>query len=131
MKRTISKASVSSNTKRVSPKQTRLQRVNNENEELNSNVINRHASSLGEMAKVSTRDNGSYNFFIPGTNATSPLKEINKLIYKEKRTLITLYKSEFMESRLFPLILLNHPEDCSQRETLRLCGKNKTIYRMI
>ena len=134
MKRT-SNGSIDSNKKQDTSnkreKTTRLQRVKNENEEWNSILINRHASSLGEMAKVSTRDNGSYIFFIPGTNIISSLQEINKMIYKERESLITLYKSEFMESRLFPLVLLYRLEDCSQRETLRLCGKSKNIYRMI
>ncbi|CAG8474296.1 4811_t:CDS:2 [Funneliformis caledonium] len=122
MKRTASSSSISSNKKiDKREKLSRFQRVKNENEVLNS-TISRHASALGEMDEVSTRDNSSYIFFIPGSNVISSLQEINKMIYKERESLITLYKLEFIESRLFPLVLLNSRlEDCSQREILRLC----------
>jgi hypothetical protein len=131
MKRAASDCSIGSyNKDNVSKKekQKRSQRVKNEIEYWNS-IISRHVNSLGEMTKVFTRDNGSCNLFIPGINVISSLQEINKMIYKEKECFITLYKLDFMESRLFPLILLNNRlEDCSQREIARICGKIKSIY---
>ncbi|CAI2188007.1 8050_t:CDS:2, partial [Funneliformis geosporum] len=122
MKRTASSSSIGSNKKiDKREKQSRFQRVKNENDDCNS-TISRHANALGEMNEVFTRDNSSYIFFIPGTNVISSLQEINKMIYKEKESLITLYKLEFIESRLFPLVLLNNClEDCAQKEILRLC----------
>ncbi|GES85231.1 timeless-domain-containing protein [Rhizophagus clarus] len=102
-------------------RQKRFQRVKNENEYWNSIII-RHVNSLGESTKVFTRDGGSYNLFIPGINIIPSLQEINKIVYKEKECFITLYKLEFMESRLFPLILLNSRfENNSQKETSRIC----------
>src|SRR5688572_6808191 len=134
MKRATSDSSIgnySKGTASKKEKQKRSKRVKNENEYWNS-IITRHVNSLGETTKVFTRDNGLYNLFIPGINVITSLQEINKMIYKEKECFIILYKLEFMESRLFPLILLNNRlEDCSQREISRICGKNKGIYMMI
>src|ERR1043166_4730629 len=110
MKRVASDSSIGGYNKGTASKKEkpkRSQRAKNENEYWNS-IISRHVSSLGETTKVFTRDNGSYNLYIPGINVISSLQEINKMIYKEKDCFITLYKLEFMESRLFPLILLNN-----------------------
>jgi hypothetical protein len=124
MKRTTS---VNKDTLSKREKQKRFQRVKKVSEYWRS-TIKRHVSSLGESIKVFTRDGGSYNLFIPGININSPLQEINRIVYKEKECFITLYKLEFMESRLFPLILLNSRfENDLQKETSRICGKRKYL----
>ncbi|CAB4446054.1 unnamed protein product [Rhizophagus irregularis] len=126
MKRTTSVNFINSANKSTLSKrerQKRFQRVKNENEyEYWNTIINKHVSLLGGTTKVFTRDGGSYNLFTPGINIIPSLQEINKIVYKEKECFITLYKLEFMESRLFPLILLNgRLENNSQKETSRIC----------
>ncbi|CAB4385828.1 unnamed protein product [Rhizophagus irregularis] len=126
MKRTTSVNFINSANKGTLSKrerQKRFQRVKNENEyEYWNSIINKHVSLLGGTTKVFTRDGGSYNLFTPGINVILSLQEINKIVYKEKECFITLYKLEFMESRLFPLILLNgRLENNSQKETSRIC----------
>ncbi|PKY41117.1 hypothetical protein RhiirA4_498323 [Rhizophagus irregularis] len=126
MKRTTSVNFINSANKDTFSKrarQKRFQRVKNENEfEYWNSIINKHVSLLGETTKVFTRDGSSYNLFIPGINIIPSLQEINKIVYKEEECFIILYKLEFMESRLFPLILLNgRLENSSQRETSRIC----------